>query len=582
MLRTARLRARLVSLVALIAITVPLAPASQVAIAAPLGDALPVPWVRQYQNLATSDCDCGPAAVAMVVEYYKGLPDGVSDADLVGAVRDSTGNFGPCTRASGWSADTGFAQLERALTDFRLANDEVKTIDAMKAAISAQEPVIALVHGDDLGRPNYGEHWVVITGFSDSGSVVLNDPDDQSPRNTGWRRGGQGITLPVAVFTKALADTGYGSYGIVVHRYPPGQASNPPVPVVDRQRQIDLITAAYQDILGRVPDPGGLSYYLATGLDDASVRDSLLNSDECRIQMPTFGCVNRWAVTGPPPGPGNAFRPLQLVYASVDGLWLSDLGATQPRKLANGPVRSPVWSHDGGRVAYLRTDAGGYGYQIEVVNADGTGLQVIVPPSPNPVSPGDHMLYRRVRWSPDDSAILYQYDAGNISIKGLVTHSLVTGAEQDLGVYAQDFDVAPDGAIAIGFFNNGCKSANPTDPDCAYGFQIRIVPPGASGPGRLLTVRPDAVGPAWSPDGSLVAFIGQDLEVLSRDGRSVLKASAYKPNSYSLSWDPSGESLIYGQAAVLIRVNFSDGAQSYLLDASSAILPISDGAIRPR
>src|SRR5438034_504549 len=65
---------------------------------------------------------------------------------------------------------------------------------AMKYAIAASHPVIALIHGADLGRGSaYGDHWVVVTGFSDDTTVYLNDPDLRDPSNlpSGWINGGQ-------------------------------------------------------------------------------------------------------------------------------------------------------------------------------------------------------------------------------------------------------------------------------------------------------------------------------------------------------------------------------------------------------
>jgi hypothetical protein len=89
----------------------------------------------------------------------------------------------------------------------------------MQNAVAAGHPVIALVHGADLGRGSaYGEHWVVVTGFSADGQTVyLNDPDTQGARWAGWIVGGQ-ITLSRATFSQAAYDTPAGlPYGIIVN-----------------------------------------------------------------------------------------------------------------------------------------------------------------------------------------------------------------------------------------------------------------------------------------------------------------------------------------------------------------------------
>ncbi|MGQ9828936.1 MAG: hypothetical protein ACUVSW_13835, partial [Roseiflexus sp.] len=31
---------------------------------------LPLPWITQYQGLPSSNCDSGPASIAMILRYY--------------------------------------------------------------------------------------------------------------------------------------------------------------------------------------------------------------------------------------------------------------------------------------------------------------------------------------------------------------------------------------------------------------------------------------------------------------------------------------------------------------------------------
>ncbi len=90
-------------------------------------------------------------------------------------------------------------------------------MQAMKTALAQGKPVIALLHGATLGRGTaYGDHWVVLRGFSDDGqSVYLNDPDTQSPRWAGWIAGGQ-MTLAYATFRAAAFNAAPGPYGIIV------------------------------------------------------------------------------------------------------------------------------------------------------------------------------------------------------------------------------------------------------------------------------------------------------------------------------------------------------------------------------
>jgi hypothetical protein len=99
--------------------------------AAPQGQAAPavslaIPYISQYQGLWSSNCDCGPASVAMTVKYlYGGYPGGItSDPQFVADVRSRTGNdnqtAAPCDSSTYPPADTNFPQLEQAITSYGL------------------------------------------------------------------------------------------------------------------------------------------------------------------------------------------------------------------------------------------------------------------------------------------------------------------------------------------------------------------------------------------------------------------------------------------------------------------------------
>ena len=179
-----------------------------------------VPYLRQYKGQASQNVDCGPAAVAMAVQYRNKRPAGLGDGAFITQVRRN-GGVGDDT------SYTNFGNLETALGSYGLTWSEVSQnlspapaaqFQAMWDATRAGKPVIALVNGPTLGRgSNYGDHWVVVTGVSSDGQTVyLNDPDDQAARWSGWIVGGQ-ITLSATTFTNALWNAAPGSYGIVVN-----------------------------------------------------------------------------------------------------------------------------------------------------------------------------------------------------------------------------------------------------------------------------------------------------------------------------------------------------------------------------
>jgi hypothetical protein len=179
---------------------------------------LAVPYISQYQGWASQNCDCGPTSVAMIARFFG--RSSLGDSALVADARQRTGtSTSACT-------NTGFTQLQNALGQYQLTTSQIATsltpdaaIQSFKNATASGKPVIAFVHGASLGRgAAYGDHWIVVKGFSADGQTVyVNDPDNQGVRWAGWIQGGS-ITLPVATFRLALDEAASGlPYGIIVN-----------------------------------------------------------------------------------------------------------------------------------------------------------------------------------------------------------------------------------------------------------------------------------------------------------------------------------------------------------------------------
>jgi len=182
---------------------------------------LTVPYLHQYLGNPSDDHDCGPACVAMVLQALGLRPAGLSNAGWVAQVRRAMGV--PPT------IGTVFADLQRAFTAYGLRTSFVPSslpgepeaeMHMMRTALDSGSLVIALVHGATLGRGTaYGDHWVVVAGFTSDGQVHLLDPDDQPPRWAGWIRGGD-IMLAVDLFARACMEAQPGPYGLIIA--PPG------------------------------------------------------------------------------------------------------------------------------------------------------------------------------------------------------------------------------------------------------------------------------------------------------------------------------------------------------------------------
>lgn len=182
-----------------------------------------VPYLHQYLGNVSDDHDCGPAAVAMVLQAFGERPGGLSNASWVASVRHSMGV--PA------STGTVFDDLQRSFTAFDLQTSFIPSslpgepeaeVGMMRDALNAGDLVIPLLHGAALGRGDaYGDHWVVLAGFTSDGSAHLLDPDDQAPRSSAWVRGGD-TTISESLFARAALKAQPGAYAMVI--YPPGQS----------------------------------------------------------------------------------------------------------------------------------------------------------------------------------------------------------------------------------------------------------------------------------------------------------------------------------------------------------------------
>jgi hypothetical protein len=172
---------------------------------------LNVPFVSQFAQgrPQNNNTDCGAAAVSQVLYFFAGGKSQFngSDADLIQAVRDGAGKQ---------SGDLWVSEVQAALQSFGVNSNTIPystnaddTIRAIKDDINYGIPVIALIHGADLNRGEaYQNHWVVVIGYTQNGSMIVNDPDDLNGNNAqhtpGWILGGPQLVIDGGRFRNAL------------------------------------------------------------------------------------------------------------------------------------------------------------------------------------------------------------------------------------------------------------------------------------------------------------------------------------------------------------------------------------------
>jgi LysM repeat protein/uncharacterized protein YvpB len=139
---------------------------------------LDVPYRSQWDADANkSTTDCGPACLAMVLDYY-GQHESING--LFSATGASPGSY------------TGFGQLQRVARTFgvTLQYGENRSLNDLKRWIDEDKPAIALVkygHWSQI-EPGVstqdgftGPHFVVVVGHG-NGNIYINDPNYWPPR----------------------------------------------------------------------------------------------------------------------------------------------------------------------------------------------------------------------------------------------------------------------------------------------------------------------------------------------------------------------------------------------------------------
>jgi hypothetical protein len=166
---------------------------------------------------------------------------------------------------------------------------------------------------------------------------------------------------------------------------------------------------------------------------------------------------------------------------------------------------SPAWSPDGEKIAFVSlSDSGAAGFDLFVMNADGTGRTNLTPGRPGEQeSPA---------WSPDGEKIAFTERGGRDCCSSDIL-AMPAGGGEPAPIAASDASEmdpswSPDGKkIAYSRSQPGSVFTN-----------ISTVPAAGGAPTDLVDARVEGdaydgvYDPAWSPDGELIAFSGRENE----------------------------------------------------------------------
>jgi Tol biopolymer transport system component len=240
-----------------------------------------------------------------------------------------------------------------------------------------------------------------------------------------------------------------------------------------------------------------------------------------------------------------------LVFSAIDSSdGMSDIyvmnadGTAQTNITHDKGIRkdqSPSWSPNGSKIAFTRSTGGGT--NLLVINADGSGLTKVTPPSmaqSQNVAPS---------WSPDGTRIVFSsnYD-GNYELYSLKLGSPYATQLTKTSAPIQNLDPAwsPSGsAIVFSQSGNPAGTASPS----AELYQLKL---GSTLPSRLTrTIRGQGdVAPSYSPDGTQIAFSSDragnsDVYLLDLAARSVTQLTTSTKSDTQPSFAPDGSAVVF-------------------------------------
>jgi TolB protein len=224
------------------------------------------------------------------------------------------------------------------------------------------------------------------------------------------------------------------------------------------------------------------------------------------------------------------------VVAGVQQLFVARIDGSEPKQITRDAFdhEDPAWSPDGSKIAYV-SDADG-GQVISLMTPDGTGAQPLSPKELHAIHPS---------WAPDSKSLLYcttddldppRKNAADIFRIDISSRQVTRLTTAGINTYPR---LSPDGKrIAFRKILDVMNS------------EVFVMNADGSNP-QNLTNDPAYDGwPAWSPDGSKIAFASNRrgnhrIYVMDADGKNVLPIVHDEGRATAPTWTPDGSSIYF-------------------------------------